>query len=98
MFLKKDNLALGLILGFLAPLLGLLGFYFTKFSAAKFVDFLYFLTIYKTLFTSVISVSLIVNAIIFTVYINTQKDKTARGIFAATCVYAIVCIIMKFLV
>jgi zinc transporter ZupT len=98
MFFKKDNLVLGLILGFLAPLLGLLGFYFTKFSTAKFLDFLYFLTYYKSLFTSVISVSLIINAIIFTLYINTQKDKTARGVFAATCVYAIICIIMKFLV
>lgn len=96
MFLTKDNLVLGLVLGMLAPFLGLLGFYFGKFSALSFVDFLHFLAIYKTLFTSVISVSLIVNAGIFTLYINTNRDKTARGIFAATCIYAIICIVVKF--
>lgn len=98
MFLKKDNLILGLVLGFLAPFVGLLGFYLAKFRALSFVDFLHFLTIYKTLFTSVISISLIANAVVFTIYINTQKDKTARGVFAATCVYAIVCLIIKFII
>ncbi len=96
MFLKKDNLLLGLALGFLAPFLGLLSFYFIKFRALSFGDFLHFLVIYKTLLTSVISLSLIANAVVFTFYINTQKDKTARGVFAATCVYAIICIIIKF--
>ena len=98
MFLKKDNLILGLALGFFAPFVGLVGFYLTKFSALSFGDFLHFLAIYKTLFTSVISVSLILNAVIFTIYINTQKDKTARGVFAATCAYSMLCIIVKFLV
>ncbi|MFC4231855.1 hypothetical protein ACFOW1_08130 [Parasediminibacterium paludis] len=96
MFLTKDNLILGVVLGMLAPFLGLLGFYFGKFSALSFTDFLQFLVIYKTLFTAVISVSLIVNAGIFTLYINLGKDKTAIGIFAATCIYAIVCIVLKF--
>lgn len=98
MFLKKDNLILGLVLGFLAPFIGLLCFYLVKFRALSFVDFLHFLAIYKTLFTSVISISLIANAVVFTIYINTQKDKTARGVFAATCVYAIVCLIIKFII
>jgi hypothetical protein len=96
MFLAKDNLILGVVLGILAPFLGLLGFYFGKFSAVSLTDFLQFLVIYKTLFTAVISVSLIVNAGIFTLYINSGKDKTARGIFAATFIYAIVCIVIKF--
>ena len=97
MFLKKDNLFLGLALGILAPFLGLLGFYLVKFSAGSFIYFLQALASNKTLFSSIISVSLIMNAVVFTIYINTQKDKTARGVFAATCVYAIICIIIKFL-
>ena len=97
MFFKKDNFFLGLTLGFLAPFLGLVGFYFFKFRALSFTDFLHFLILYKTLFTSVISLSLIINAVVFTFYINTQKDKTARGVFAATCAYAIICIVVKFL-
>jgi hypothetical protein len=96
MIFKKDNLRLGLVLGILAPVLGLTVFYFIKFRALNFTEFLQFLFIWKSLFTSVISVSLIANAILFTVYVNTRKDQTARGIFIATCVYAIVGISIKF--
>jgi len=96
MFLKKDNLVLGIILGFLAPIVGVLSFYFSKFSYAGFGLFLQYMLEQKSLFTAVISVSLIANAIVFTIYINTQKDKTARGVFIATCIYAIVSIALKF--
>jgi len=98
MFLKKDHLWLGIILGFLAPILGVVGFYFYKFSSARFIEFLEFMLAWKSLFTSVISLSLIANAAIFTIYINTHKDKTARGIFITTCIYAIICIVVKYFV
>ncbi|MFY7900546.1 MAG: hypothetical protein ACOVNY_10215, partial [Chitinophagaceae bacterium] len=84
MFLKKDQLALGIIMGFLAPMLGVVCFYYIKFSSARFIEFLEFMIAWKSLFTSVISLSLIANAAIFTIYINLHKDKTARGIFIAT--------------
>ena len=42
-----------------------------------------------------ISVSLLANAIIFTLYINTRRDRTAKGIFIATCVYVIAGLIFK---
>ncbi len=98
MFLKKDNLVLGIILGFLAPMVGMICFYFLKFKALSFKEFIQFMLLWKSLFTSVISVSLIANAIVFTIYINTQRDKTARGVFVATCIYAIAAILLKFFV
>jgi hypothetical protein len=96
MFLKKDNLVLGIILGFLAPIVGLVCLYFIKFKALSFGDFFQYMLLWKSLFTSVISLSLIANAIVFTIYLNTHKDKTAMGIFFATCVYAIIGISLKF--
>ncbi len=96
MLFKKDNLILGLVLGFLAPLFGMVCFYFLKFSSLKFSEFLQILVQWKSFFTSVITVSLIADGAIFTIYTNMGKDETARGIFIATCVYAIISITLKF--
>ncbi|MFP5042700.1 hypothetical protein [Parasediminibacterium sp. JCM 36343] len=96
MFLKKDSLILGLVLGFLAPLLGLLVFYFLKFSSISFWEYLQVLVSAKSFFTSVITVSLIADGAIFTIYTNSGRDETARGIFIATCIYAIISIGLKF--
>jgi len=49
----------------------------------------------KSFLTAIISFSLFLNAIVFTYYVNKRLDKTATGIFIATCVYAIPTIIVK---
>ena len=96
MFLKKDNFVLGLILGFLAPMIGIVIFYFVKFSGFSFKEFLEVLVMWKSFFTAVITVSLVADGALFTVYINTERDQTARGIFAATMIYTIICLILKY--
>ncbi len=96
MFLKKDNFVLGLILGFLAPLLGIVLFYFVKFNTFTFKEFLEVMVMWKSFFTAVITVSLIADGALFTIYINTERDETARGIFVATLVYTILCLVLKY--
>jgi hypothetical protein len=49
----------------------------------------------KALLTGVSSISLVANAVIFTIFINTHKDKTAKGIFIATLIYGIVVLLIK---
>jgi hypothetical protein len=49
----------------------------------------------KALLTGIVSISLIANAVVFTRYINNRKDRTARGIFIATCIYAILSLLWK---
>ena len=39
--LKKDNLKLGIVLGFLAPVLGFFGYYLIKFRLFSFQEFLH---------------------------------------------------------
>ena len=96
MILQKDNLRLGMILGIVAPFFGMLVYYFWKFYPTfSFGDFFRVLGLQKTLITALISFSLFANAVIFTLYINTRRDRTARGIFIITCVYAIAAIILK---
>ncbi len=95
MIFKKDNLTLGLILGFLAPLLGFSIYYFMRFRLFSINDFVHVLMMQKSLLSGIVSIALLANAVVFTLYINTQKDKTAKGIFIATCVYALVALGFK---
>ncbi|MGE5107258.1 MAG: hypothetical protein ACM3H8_06920 [Sphingobacteriales bacterium] len=88
--LKRDNLRLGIVLGIIAPFFGFAIYYFVKFFPTfSFMEFLEFLKINKSLITVVVSLSLLANAAIFTLYINAQKDQTAKGIFIVTVVYGI---------
>jgi hypothetical protein len=96
MFLTKDNLKLGLILGLLAPFAGMLAFYYWKFSIYSLKVFIQYLGIEKHLLTSMVTFSLLANAIVFTAYVNTNKDKTAKGIFISTCFYVLIALILKF--
>ena len=49
---------------------------------------------FRTL-TVALSLSLLLNALLFTIYINAHKDKTAKGIFATTVVYGLFVLIIK---
>src|SRR5258705_1888284 len=95
MILKKDDLRLGLILGLLGPVAGLLVIYFIKFSSFSFSDFLSEFVNKKNLTTSVGALCLLANAVLFTLYINTHKDNTAKGIFLTTVIYGIGILILK---
>lgn len=95
--LKRDNLKLGLILGLLGPLLGLVFVYFfsSNFRSLSFMEFLDFFFHDNRLITSVGALCLLANAVLFTLYINTHRDNTAKGIFATTLIYGITILILK---
>jgi hypothetical protein len=97
--LKKDNIRLGLVLGFIAPLLGMVLYYFISFLPhhVSFREYLGYLRQYKSLLTAVSSISLVANAILFTVYVNLRKDQTIKGIFLATLIYGIGVLLTKLL-
>ena len=97
MILTRDNLRLGLILGLLGPLLGLVVVYFIKFPSYPFRDFLEYFMNDNKLITSIGSLSLLANVVLFTLYLNTHRDNTAKGIFAVTLIYGIGILILKIL-
>jgi len=97
MIFAKDNLRLGLILGLLGPLLGLVVIYFIKFPSYQFIDFLDYFIHDNKLITSVGSLSLLANVVLFTVYVNTHRDDTAKGIFIVTLIYGIGILLLKIL-
>jgi drug/metabolite transporter (DMT)-like permease len=95
--LKRDNLKLGLVLGLLGPVLGLVFVYLfsSNFRSLSFGEFLDYFFNTRGLITSVGALCLLANAVLFTLYINTHRDKTAKGIFATTLVYGIAILIIK---
>ncbi len=93
--LKRDNLKLGLALGFLAPILGFGIYYLIRFRLFTIKEYLQVLMMEKSLLSGVTSLALFANAVIFTIYINTRRDKTATGIFIATCIYGVAALIIK---
>lgn len=96
MILKKDNLKLGILLGIVAPLLAMMIYYFWNFSRAFSIsEYFTVLKTNKPLLTAISSICLLANAVIFTVYINTHRDQTAKGIFAVTLLYGIFVLVYK---
>lgn len=97
MIFKKDNFVFGLIIGFIAPIIGFLVYKLVKFKTLSISEMMLWLKMNPNLITVAVSLSLLANAVVFTLYINAHKDKTARGIFAFTCIYAIGSLLFKFL-
>jgi len=97
MIFKKDSLKLGLILGLIGPALGLVVIYFIKYSGVSFGDFFNEFINNKALITSIGSLSLLANVLLFTIYINTHRDHTAKGIFIITLIYGIAILLLKVL-
>lgn len=97
MILKRDNLQLGLVLGLIGPFIGLLIVYLASYSSVSLQVFLEDLFSNKRLLTPTASLSLLANVALFTIFINTRRDKTAKGIFLVTVVFGIAILILKIL-
>lgn len=97
MILKKDNFTFGFIMGLIAPFVGFLVFKYTNLKSLNYFEALQFLFQQSghRLLTVAISLSLMANAILFTIYINARIDNTAKGIFVATLIYAITALSIK---
>ena len=97
MIFTKDNIKLGLVLGLIAPMAGFMVFKWSKFgifSYKEFFQFIYLEPGFRTL-SAAMSLSLLANALVFTLYINAQKDKTAKGIFISTAIYGLFILLIK---
>ncbi len=96
MIFKKDNFWLGTVLGLLGPVIGFAIFKLIKYRRFSLMEMYQWMTMNHNLITAWISVSLFANALLFTIYVNARIDKTAKGIFAVTVLYAITALLIKF--
>ena len=97
MIFKRDDVKLGLVLGLLAPVLGLVLFILYKLGNLSIYEGFQYLLLEPglRLFSAALSLALLMNALLFTLYINAHKDRTAKGLFFATIAYGFVILIIK---
>jgi hypothetical protein len=94
---RKDNPGFGVLLGLVFPLIGLLVFKYVKFEVFSIRETFQYMRLepgHKTL-TVALSLSLLLNALLFTIFVNSGKDKTAKGVFISTLVFGIFILAMK---
>jgi hypothetical protein len=97
MIFKKDNFIFGFVMGLIAPLIGFFIFKYRQLQTLSFKEACQYM-LYQpghNMLTVAISLSLLANAVLFTIYINSHIDKTAKGIFAATIIYALTALSLK---
>ncbi|NDA62090.1 MAG: hypothetical protein EBX50_08605 [Chitinophagia bacterium] len=94
-FFLKDKTWLGLLLGFISPLIGFTVFYFAKFHLFPIKEYFQILLVEHPLLSGVITISLVANVFIFTVFINIKHDKTAIGIFISSLIYGLFALYLK---
>jgi len=95
MQLEKDKYILGVMIGLALTFLGFAGFDLWNFSMIPVQTFIDLLASQKSILSAMISVSLLLNAAALTFFFQKQIDKTAKGIFFTTCIYAIAAIAAK---
>ncbi|MBY0535954.1 MAG: hypothetical protein K2P88_08900 [Chitinophagaceae bacterium] len=95
---KKDDFKFGVLLGILAPLLSLVAYYFIRFKAYPVRDVLHMIANNPPMVTAIVIPCLVLNIALFTYYVNTHRDKTMKGIFLVTLVFAIVALILKYVI
>jgi uncharacterized BrkB/YihY/UPF0761 family membrane protein len=94
---KYNDIRLGVVLGLLAPVLGLLVIYLAAFRNMALMEYLEFLSESKKL-SSIISLSAIPNLLLFFIFIWLNYLYSARGVLASTLLYALVVIVTKYLI
>ena len=93
---KKDNLKVGILYGMIAPLLAMFLYYLAVLAdKITLSEYFFYLRTNKSLLTGVSSISLVANAILFTIFVNTYRDKSAKGVFVITLIYGLAVLLIK---
>ncbi len=93
---RYNNIRLGVVLGLLAPMLGFVIVYLVAFRGMSLVDYIEML-VFRGKLSSVISLSVIPNLLLFFIFIWLNYLYSARGVLASTLVFAVIVVITKFL-
>lgn len=94
----KDDLRFGLALGFALPLIVVSGIYLLQFGNYPVGDFFSILKQQTRLITFFAAWCLVANIALFTLFVNTKKDRTAKGVFIMTVVWGLGFLLLRYLI
>lgn len=94
---KFDNVWLGTVVGLSAPLLTLFLFYLVRFNHLSFSEFYARILIANGIVTPSISLCVIVNLLVFFLFIWSNRNYSARGVLLSTMIYAGYVVYQKFI-
>ena len=86
---------MGLVLGLITPMIVFIIIYFARYSGYGLDEFVSLFFRENRLITFFGVWCLVGNIALFTYYINTGRDKTAKGIFAVSLIYGIGVLLLK---
>ena len=95
--MKKDSTILGLLIGLVAPIIVMVGFWKYQFGHTSLIGF-YEVMVDSGNLPGLISVGLLGNLGAFYFFYRQQLDVSARGVISATFVYGLLIVILKFFV
>lgn len=95
--MKKDSTLLGIVIGLIVPVLVMLGFWKMQFGHTSLIGF-YEVMVQSNNLPGLISIGLLGNLGAFFFFYRFKLDVSARGVIAATFMYGLVIVVMKFLV
>ena len=95
--MKKDNTILGFIIGLVAPLIVMFGFWRYQFGHTSLIGF-YEVMVQSNNLTGLISIGLLGNLGAFFLFYRQKLDVSARGVILASFLYGLLIVILKFFV
>jgi len=90
----KDNLVTGLVSGMIAPLAAFCVYAKIKFPEEELGNIFYHVKGLGIL-SAMISLSVFINLLVFFLFIWAKADRSAKGVLAATFIYAFIVVILK---
>jgi len=95
--MRRNVPILGFIMGLFLPMIGIFIMYLAWGHGQGFGGFLTSMTQQKGLAAKVLTLGLLINLVPFVYYTSKRLDYTARGIFIATMLYALLVVFVKFI-
>jgi hypothetical protein len=93
---RYNNIRVGLVLGIVAPIIGFFVVYLVDFRGMNFTEYLEMLSSRNNL-SSIVSLSVIPNLLLFFIFIWLDYLYSARGVLASTMLFALIVVVTKYL-
>ncbi|HEC42167.1 MAG TPA: hypothetical protein ENI20_04990 [Bacteroides sp.] len=94
---RYNNIRVGLVLGIVAPIIGFFVVYLVGFRGMNFTEYFEMLS-FRNKLSSILSLSVIPNLLLFFIFIWLDYLYSARGVLASTMLFALIVVVTKYII